>query len=134
MKLTDITSRPAHTRGSVLVQSPRGIVTASASVVDADPDSDIPFLHWYVNRVLVQEGYRGQGYGSAAVQQLLKAIEKSNQAFEDIPVIVTPGGYNSSPQRLHTFYTRLGFTLWKPRCPILIWRAHEPTQHLSCGT
>jgi len=60
----------------------------------------------YLNRVNVPEGHRGQGIGSALLDELTKSSRLAGYRF----VIVEPGGYNPQDQgRRVRFYEKHGF-------------------------
>ena len=82
---------------------PQGTVSASAFEQG----------YWYLNRLLVQPTYRGQGLGPALLKRLWRAFEERKQAHPEWrqqgPLMVEPGGYGSDPERLRKFYQREGF-------------------------
>lgn len=86
---------------------------ADASVFLSHPGA------WYLNRVLVAEKHRGQGYGSKLVDHLKKAIVKHGGVL----LVVEPGGYGSDPVRLQRFYKRSGFQEDSEFEGALVWRA-----------
>lgn len=61
---------------------------------------------WFVNRVLItNEDKRGQGWGTILLQELQREVLQ--QGCEEL--LVTPGGYDSDPQKQIKFYLKGGF-------------------------
>ena len=64
----------------------------------------------YLNRVNVPKGFRGQGVGSALMQEFLKAARTTNIKR----IIVEPGGYQASDQKRRIrWYKKHGFVKYE---------------------
>ena len=79
---------------------------------------------WWVARVLVQKPEnRGKGYGSAVLQEALKAVMTKTGGMGR--VIVAPGGYDNDQERKFRFYEKNGFKLANKE-GLFEWRQEEP--------
>lgn len=60
---------------------------------------------WWLARVFVKSGERNAGQGTRLLNELKAKLKKRNAEY----LIVCPGGYGSSVERLQEFYTKNGF-------------------------
>lgn len=60
---------------------------------------------WMLNRLLVPASMRGQGVGGAVINALVRELK----AIDVRLILVTPGGYDSDPERVVKFYKAHGF-------------------------
>ena len=75
------------------------------AVVDVSDFMVEPFYGWYVNRLLVPEGFRNQGVGTLLMERLCARVDGLN-----ITLYIHPSaGYGSDLDRLTRFYERFGF-------------------------
>lgn len=61
--------------------------------------------HWYLNRAMVPEAYRGQGVGSKLLKELFAQLDMHKAGL----LIVEPGGYGADPKKQRNFYLKNGF-------------------------
>lgn len=66
---------------------------------------------WYLNRLLVNQEYRGKGIGPQLIRRLqwLLAGDREATMPQCTSLIVEPSGYGSDPIILHEFYARYDF-------------------------
>jgi len=74
-----------------------GKATASANLMASGK--------WWISRVLVNEGHRGQGFGGRILEHLCNEVQGQGGTV----IIVCPGGYGSNLADLVRFYKRHGF-------------------------
>lgn len=79
---------------------------------------------WYLNRLLVSEGHRGNGVGSKLLSRLREACAERRALHREWPqvksIIVEPGGYGSDTKELLRFYKGRGFEEMRdPTCLVM---------------
>ncbi len=78
--------------------------------------SKISNTDWFVNRVFIRNPLgRGRGLGSRLIKELQSLVASRGCK----KLIVTPGGYNSDPEKQINFYRKNGFEgkeelVWMP--------------------
>lgn len=86
-------------------------VTGSLSIAIAEMNlmstldfglEDLGSYVWWICRVVINSKYRRRGYGRTLVDQLA-------QSQLGYAMIVTPGGYDMSPDEQTSFYAACGF-------------------------
>ena len=108
-RLTDAVHHDEHSITVTRLQSDGGlgsVGTLSVSLFQGN-------RHWYLNRLLIQAPYRRQGHGRQLFELLVSVLKRRASFNSDWPqpdsIIVEPGGYDSDPDELITFYQKLGF-------------------------